>query len=65
MRQTTPIISEIVRAGRVQVWTLPAIAALLARGLTPTDYEVLALVADQYRMTVAQLCALALEGVRR
>jgi hypothetical protein len=59
--QHPPISSEIVRLGRVQIWTLPTIAALLRDGLTIADYEVLALVADQHRMSVAHLMRLALE----
>lgn len=62
MGQHPPILSEIVRAGRVYHWTLPAIAALLRQGLTTRDYEALALVADQYGFSVAELMRLALEG---
>lgn len=61
MQQTPPIISQIVRAGRVEVWTLPAIAALVKQGLTTEDYTALALTADEHHMTIAQLMRRALE----
>jgi hypothetical protein len=55
------IASEIRYQGRVYHMTLPTIARLLRRGLRPIDYTMLALTADAHRMTVAQLCAAALE----
>jgi hypothetical protein len=64
MRETPSIQSEIVWLGRSSIVGLPAIAALLHQGLTPHDYTTLALVADQYSLTVAELMRLALEGGR-
>lgn len=56
--RTTPVI---VRDGREVAVTTQVIAALLAEGLTPRDYEVLALVADACALTIADLIRLALE----
>ena len=55
------IATEIrYRGGRIIVDT-PYIRRLLRRGLRPIDYTILAFTADEHRLTVAQLCALALE----
>jgi hypothetical protein len=60
MKQQPPI--EIrYRGGRIIIDT-PYIHRLLRRGLRPIDYTMLALAADAHRMTVAQLCAAALES---
>jgi hypothetical protein len=61
-----PIATEIRYQGRHIFITVPYVRKLLRRGLRPVDCEMLALTAHAHRMTVAQLCALALEGqVRR
>ena len=62
MQHAPPIRSEIVRSGRSTVIDLPTIAAMVRDGLTIADYTTLALVADQHRMTIAELCAVALQS---
>jgi hypothetical protein len=60
--QHQPIATEIRYRGRLTIVNLPYIHRLLRRGLRPVDYTTLALTADAHRMTVAQLCAAALES---
>jgi hypothetical protein len=54
----TPII---VRDGHELPFTSQVIADLLATGLTAADYEALALAADFYALSIAELMAIALE----
>jgi hypothetical protein len=59
MNQQPPV--EIHYKGRVTRMTLPYINRMLRRGLRQVDYEMLGLTAHAHRLTVAQLCDLALE----
>jgi hypothetical protein len=62
--QTTrpPIATEIRYQGRHILITTPYVRRLLRQGLRPVDCEMIALTAHAHRMSVAELCALALEG---
>ncbi len=53
---------EIVFSGKRWRFDLPAVARLIRIGLTSEGHEMLALVADAYQISVADLMRLALEG---
>jgi hypothetical protein len=54
-------LAEIRYPGQRIIVDTPFIRCLLHRGLRPVDCEMLALTADAHRLTVAKLCAAALE----
>jgi hypothetical protein len=61
-----PIATEIRYRGKRIVVDTPYVRRLLRRGLRPVDCEMLALTAHAHKISVAELCALALEsGVTR
>ncbi len=54
-------LAEIVTAGETHIVTTADLHALLRDGLTIREYDLLALVGAQYRLTVASLIAFVVD----